>query len=476
MSFRRTKIIATIGPATDDPKILEQIIKSGVNLVRINFSHGDKDTHLKRVSKVRSLAKKLGYTVGVLMDLQGPKIRTAAFKSGDSVYLAENSKFILNANLAEKAGNQKEVGISYKNLVQDVKVGALLALDDGKIILEVISIRSGKIYTSVRQGGILGSKKGINLKGGGLSAKALTSKDLKDILIAAEAKTDYLALSFVKVAEDVDRVRSLLKKANWDAGIVAKIERSEALLNPDLTKIIKSADAIMVARGDLGVEIGDAMLPAQQKRLIKMARSLDTAVITATQMMDSMIENPIPTRAETFDVANAVLDGTDAVMLSAETAIGKYPDKVVAAMSAICLEAEKSPAISKSEHYVNTQFKSTEETIALSAMYAANHLKVNAIASLTESGNTAKTISRISSSIPIFAISRHPSTINRITLFRGVYPLLINNKANVINIDKIVIELLQQKKLISKGDKIILTKGEIYGKAGTTNLLKILEI
>lgn len=472
--FRRTKIIATLGPASDNPEILEAIIKAGVNIVRINFSHGSKEDHLAQVALTRSIAKKLKRTVAVLMDLQGPKIRITSFKNNTPIVLKENDKFALCADLDRKAGNQTEIGISYKQLPKDVSVGNQLALDDGKIILEIVSIDGNRINCFVVQGGELSNNKGINLRGGGLSAKTLTAKDKKDIKIAAEAKTDYLALSFTRCAKDIYEVSKLLKKEGNRGGIIAKIERTEALEEKTITEIIKASDAIMIARGDLGVEIGDAMLPAQQKRLIKLARKLDTAVITATQMMDSMISCPIPTRAEVFDISNAVLDGTDAVMLSSETAVGKFPARVVATMSEICLEAEKSPAISKSEHYVDSQFKSTEETIALTAMYAANHLKVQAIACLTESGKTAKTISRISSSIPIFAISKNTSTLNRSVLFRGVFPLLLNTNKN--NADKAIIQILKKNNFIKKEDKIILTKGEIYGKIGSTNLMKILDI
>ncbi len=470
---RRTKIIATLGPATEKIEVLEKLVVKGVDLVRINFSHGDKETHLKQAATIKKLAKKYNTRIGILMDLQGPKIRTLKFQLDSSITLREKENFILSCTLQANMGTKKKIGVCYKELYKDLKKGNELVLDDGRIILQVKKIVGKEIHTKVKQGGVLGQNKGINLRGGGLSAGSLTSKDKEDIKTAVIAGTDYLALSFTRSAADIKEIKKILKKIGSTAGIVAKIERAEALPETIIQDIIQESDAIMVARGDLGVEIGDAMLPAQQKRLITLARMQDTAVIIATQMMESMIENPMPTRAETFDVANAVMDGTDAVMLSAETAIGKYPDKVVSIMSDICLEAENSPTMGKLKHAVVEKFSSTEESIALSAMYVANRLKVKAIVSLTESGNTPKTISRTSSSIPIFAFSRNNTTLNRITLFRGVFPFFLSKDQNWDAIDKSVLTILKEKQLIVKGDKIVFTKG-ISISQGSTNTLKIL--
>ena len=470
--LRRTKIIATLGPATTSPEILEKIILRGVNLIRINFSHGEKKIHLQQVATIRSLAAKYQKQIGILMDLQGPKIRIAKFEKGTSVILKKKTNFIISCSLPEDKGNQQKIGLSYKKLYQYVKKKSELVIDDGRILLEVEKIVGKEIHTKVTQGGKLGENKGLNLRGGGLTANSLSNKDKEDIKTAAKAKADYLALSFLSSAEDIRLLKKILKKQNFQPGIVAKIERTEALYEKTLQEIITECDAIMVARGDLGVEIGDAMLPAQQKRLITLARMQDTAVITATQMMESMIENPVPTRAEVFDVANAVMDGTDAVMLSAETAIGKYPSRVVAAMSNICLAAENSPTMGKLKHAVVENFCSIEEAIALSAMYVANRLKVQAIASVTESGYTPKTISRTSSSIPIFAFSKNKKTLARMTLFRGVFPYELPQDQDWKTLEKNILNILKRTKQITKKDKIVFTKGAL--KVGCTDTLKIL--
>ncbi|MDC0388816.1 pyruvate kinase, partial [Candidatus Thioglobus sp.] len=403
--IRRTKILATLGPATDRPGVLDSILKAGVNVVRINFSHGSEEEHLGRVKAVRDWAEANDTYIGVLMDLQGPKIRIASFKDGLKITLNNGDFFALDAEKDKLLGDQASVGIAYKKLPQEVKPGNILILDDGKIILEVIDIKGSKINTTVIQGGVLSDKKGINLRGGGLSANALTEKDKKDIFTAAKAKADYVALSFPISGDDVRETKDLLVKANCEAGVISKIERAEALEEDTIQDIINESAGIMVARGDLGVEIGDAQLPAQQKRLIQMARENDRIVITATQMLDSMIESPIPTRAEVFDVANAVLDGTDAVMLSAETAAGNFPENSVRTMAEVCLEAEKNRIAKESQHRLNESFEHVDETIAMSAMYAANHLGAKVVASLTQTGKTAMWMSRISSGISIYAMS-----------------------------------------------------------------------
>jgi pyruvate kinase len=475
---RRTKIVATLGPATDKPGVLDSILKAGVNVVRINFSHGSEEEHLGRVKAVREWEQANNIYIGVLMDLQGPKIRIASFKDGVKIKLNNGDYFALDADKDNLLGDQKSVGIAYKTLPQEVKVGNVLILDDGKIVLEVINIEGNKINTIVKQGGILSDKKGINLRGGGLSANALTEKDKKDIFTAAKAKADYVALSFPISGDDVRETKILLAEAGSEAGVISKIERAESLKEATILDIINESAGIMVARGDLGVEIGDAQLPAQQKRLIKMARSNDRIVITATQMLESMIESPIPTRAEVFDVANAVLDGTDAVMLSAETATGDYPSNAVATMAEVCAETEKSPIAKISHHRLNENFEDTDETVAMSAMYAANHSGAKVVAALTQTGRTAMWMSRISSDVSIYAMSDNVQTLRKVTLYRGVYSCGIEKYTNNewSDVNKKVVDTLTKKHVVKSGDLVILTKGMHKDKSGGTNMMKILRV
>ena len=476
MIFRRTKILATLGPATDKPGVLEGIFDAGVNVVRINFSHGEAAEHLSRVEAVRAYAKKNNTYIGILMDLQGPKIRISSFKN-DKIYLNDGDQFVLDAELGSNDGDENAVGISYKTLPNEVHSDNLLLLDDGKVVLKVIDTDGAKINTVVVQAGPLSNKKGINLRGGGLSANALTEKDKKDILIAAKADADYVALSFPVSANDVKETKNLLAAAGARAGVISKIERAEALESGVIEEIIEESAGIMVARGDLGVEIGDPQLPAQQKRLIQMARTKNKVVITATQMLESMISNPIPTRAEVFDVANAVLDGTDAVMLSAETAAGQFPINAVKTMVDVCVEAEKNPTAAVSRHRLNEDFEDIDETIALSAMYAANHLGVKVVASLTESGKTALWMSRISSNIAIFALSGNDRTLSTVTLYRGVYPCSMGTQGDDWGkVNAAVVDTLIKNEVVDDGDLVVLTKGMHKFTQGGTNLLKILRV
>ena len=415
--LRRTKIVATLGPATDDPKVLDELISAGVDVVRINTSHGEHATHAERAENLRNRARASGRQVGVLVDLQGPKIRIGRFRDG-AVTLKTGDTFILDTGWDIADGNQERVGVTYTPLSSDVARGDTLLLNDGAIELWVDNVEGTEVRCQVVVGGKLSDNKGLNKKGGGLSAPALTEKDLADIRFAAEMEADYLAVSFVRSAEDVNKARELLRESGGQGGIVAKMERAEAM--DVMEEIIEASDAIMVARGDLGVEIGDAELPAVQKKLISLARDMNRVVITATQMMESMIENPIPTRAEVFDVANAVLDGTDAVMLSGETAVGKFPAKAVAAMDRVCKEAENQSSARRSQHRLHTVFGRIDEAIAMATMYTANHLGVAAIAALTESGSTPKWMSRISSGIPIYAMTDHVGTRRQVTLYRVV--------------------------------------------------------
>ncbi|WP_017925127.1 pyruvate kinase [Thioalkalivibrio sp. HL-Eb18] len=472
--MRRTKIVATLGPATDTDEAMEAIIRAGVDVVRLNFSHGDPDDHRARLARLRAAADRAGRCVGVLGDLQGPKIRIDRFREG-RVQLQEGASFALDGDLDRDAGDGTQVGLTYKELPQDVRPDDILLLDDGRIVLKVTAVNGARIETTVVVGGELSNNKGINRQGGGLSAPAITDKDREDIRLAAELQVDYLAVSFPRSAQDLHLARSLLKDAGWEAGICAKIERSEALEVID--EIIAASEVIMIARGDLGVEIGDAELPGVQKTLISRARTLNRLVITATQMMETMIQNPIPTRAEVFDVANAVLDGTDAVMLSGETATGRYPARVVESMDRICEAAERQRAARQSDHRMDSTFGRVDEAIAMATMYTANHLDVAAIAALTESGSTALWMSRISSGIPIYALTQHESTSRRMTLYRGVYPRILEPiPESHESLNREAVNLLRAEGVVQDGGLVIITKGDLQGEHGGTNAMKIVRV
>jgi pyruvate kinase len=473
--LRRTKIVATLGPATDDPKMLEKIVLAGIDVVRLNFSHQTAEIHQRRAEAVRKCAEAYGRPIGIIADLQGPKIRIECFKD-DKISLKEGDKFTLDATCPSDAGTQARVGITYKQLPKDVRRGDILLLDDGRIVLKVKGVAETQVYCKVVIGGILSNSKGINRQGGGLSADALTQKDRADIAITATMQVDYVAVSFPRSAQDIHEARALLQAAGSRAHVIAKIERAEALANQE--EIIQASDAIMVARGDLGVEIGDANLPAAQKLLIKKARDLNKVVITATQMMESMINSPIPTRAEVSDVANAVFDGTDAVMLSAETAMGKYPDRVVTAIDRVCCEAEKQPMVRVSDHRMANRFGRIDEAIAMATMYTANHMNIKAIAALTESGSTPLWMSRINSAIPIFALSRHSSTRNQVTLYRGVYSIEFEDLSGMDTLlaNQRVVDELLRRGAISEGDLVIITKGDLKGISGGSNVMKIVTV
>ncbi|NVK25406.1 MAG: pyruvate kinase, partial [Gammaproteobacteria bacterium] len=429
--LRRTKIVSTLGPATDKEGVLEQIIQAGVNVVRMNFSHGSAEDHINRANKVRETAAKLNRYVAILGDLQGPKIRVARFKDG-KIHLSVGDKFVLDASLGRDEGDQKQVGIDYKELPNDVTPGDILLLDDGRVQLKVESVDGSKVLTEVTVAGPLSNNKGINRQGGGLTAPALTDKDKADIITAAKIGVDYLAVSFPRNGKDMDYARQLADEAGFKPRLVAKVERAETVATDEaIDDIVLASDVIMVARGDLGVEIGDAALVGTQKKLIARSRQLNKAVITATQMMESMITSPLPTRAEVMDVSNAVLDGTDAVMLSAETAAGDFPVETVKAMASVCLGAEAHPSVKTSKHRLDSKFNDVSETTAMATMYAANQMEgVKAIVALTESGGMARLLSRITSGLPIFALSRHENTLNRCALFRGVYPALFDSTAS----------------------------------------------
>ena len=476
--LRRTKIVATLGPASDRDGVLEKMIAAGVDVVRLNFSHGEPEDHRRRLEQVREIADRLGRSVASLGDLQGPKIRIARFAEG-AVELAVGASFVLDISLDANGGNVERVGCDYQTLADDVVAGDRLLLDDGRVVLDVDRVAGSEIHTTVVVGGKLSNNKGINKQGGGLSAPALTDKDKEDLKTAIAIGVDYLAVSFPRSAEDMHEARRLLGEAGAEIGLVAKLERAEAVADDEtLDGIIKASEAVMVARGDLGVEIGDEMLIGTQKRIIKHARSLDRAVITATQMMESMIEAPLPTRAEVFDVANAVLDATDAVMLSAETAAGDYPVETVEAMARVCLGAERERVAQSSEHRIHEVFSRADETIALSAMYAANHLRgVAAIACMTATGYTPLVASRIRSGLPIVGLAHNPNAQRRMALYRGVISLPFDtSEMEATELDQQALALLAKHGITDPGDHVILTRGDHMNAHGGTNTLKVFKI
>lgn len=473
-TLRRTKIVVTLGPSLDTPEMLEKVILAGAVVFRANFSHGALKKHEERIQMVRDLGRRHEKSLAILVDLQGPKIRIGKFKN-EKITLRQGQTFILDTALAEDQGNEENVSLAYEGLPQDVHPKDIILLDDGRIVMEVIHTTDTEVHCKVLVGGELSNNKGVNRLGGGLSASALTDKDRIDIKEAVRLKADYIAVSFPRDANDIKEARALLKAAGGNPGIIAKIERAEAIVN--IESIIQASEAVMIARGDLGVEIGDAELPAIQKKIIKIARTFNKPVITATQMLETMTYNTIPTRAEVSDVANAVLDGTDAVMLSGETAVGLYPDKAVAAMDRICLSAEKYHSIKISRHPREKFIKYVDEAIAMATMYTANHLDIKAIIALTESGTTALLMSRVNSTIPIYALSRHETTLRLMTLYRGVYPIpfdATDMDRRIIN--QAAIKELQNRYILKTGDLVIITKGDLIGVHGRTNSLKIVSV
>jgi len=472
--LRSTKIVATLGPSSSEPAVLERMVRAGVDVVRLNFSHGTADDHLKRAALVKEIASKVGRTVAILCDLQGPKIRVGKFKEG-KVILEKGAPFILDAGI--EIGDIGRAGLDYKELPRDVGPGAVLLLDDGKIVLDVTAVRGEEVHTVVRHGGVLSNNKGINRQGGGLTAPALTSKDMEDIKTATRIQADYLAVSFPKSGADMYMARELMRAAGGKAFLIAKIERAEAVGESALIDIMRGSDGIMVARGDLAVEVGDASVPALQKKMIRLAREHNKLTITATQMMESMISSPVPTRAEVSDVANAVLDGTDAVMLSAESASGRYPVETIEAMARICVEAEQTQPLNLEQDFLNRVFTRVDQSIAMAALFTAFHLKVKCIASLTESGSTALWMSRLNCGVPIYALTSQTSTRYRCALFRDVFPLMVkyvgHDREELLHEAE---KALVASKVVKEGDLIVLTIGEPIGKAGGTNTMKIVKV
>jgi len=472
--LRSTKIVATLGPASSDPAGLERMVRAGVDVVRLNFSHGTADDHLARAKLVKEISTKTGRTVGIMCDLQGPKIRVGKFKDG-KVTLAKGQAFVLDASC--EMGDGERAGLDYKELPRDVAAGAVLLLDDGKIVLDVTAVRGEQVHTKVRHGGVLSNNKGINRQGGGLTAPALTPKDIDDIRTAAKINADYLAVSFPKSGADMYMARELLRASGGKAFLIAKIERAEAVAPAALIDIMNACDGIMVARGDLAVEVGDASVPALQKKMIRLAREHNKLTITATQMMESMIASPVPTRAEVSDVANAVLDGTDAVMLSAESASGMYPVETIEAMHRICFEAEQTQPVQLEQEFLNRVFTRVDQSIAMAGLFTAFHLKVKAIATLTESGSTALWMSRLNCGVPIYALTSQTATRYRCSLYRDVYPLMVkfvghDREELLAEAEKVLVE----NGVVKDGDLIVLTIGEPIGKSGGTNTMKIVRV
>ncbi|HEY4069471.1 MAG TPA: pyruvate kinase [Burkholderiaceae bacterium] len=473
---RATKIVATLGPASSSPEVLERMIRAGVDVVRMNFSHGKAQDHIDRANLVREIARGVGREVAIMADLQGPKIRVGKFE-GDKTILEPGQPFILDGAMSG-LGNNERVGLDYKELPRDVKAGDVLLLNDGLLKLIVDVVRGDEVHTTVVVGGVLSNNKGINKAGGGLTAPALTGKDMEDIKTAMSFQCEYLAVSFPKTATDMEMARQLANVAGepWKhrPQLIAKIERSEAI--PALEGILKASDGIMVARGDLAIEVGNAAVPALQKRMIKMARAMDRVVITATQMMESMIVNPVPTRAEVSDVANAVLDGTDAVMLSAETAAGKYPVETIEMMASICVEAENAEEIALDASFTNKQFARIDQSIAMGALFTAYHLGCKAILALTESGSTALWMSRHRIHVPIYGLTSQLTSQRRMALYRNVTPMLMPNFSDRDQALAKAEALLVASGVLNPGDTYAITCGEPMGHPGGTNMLKVCRV
>ncbi len=476
MTHRATKIVATLGPASSDPGLLEEMIRTGVNVVRLNFSHGKAEDHVDRARLVREASERAGREVAIMADLQGPKIRVGKFEHGQ-VTLQPGAPFVLDAARIEP-GDVHGVGLDYKALPRDVKAGDTLLLNDGLIVLGVTEVRGDAVHTSVRLGGELSDNKGINKQGGGLTAPALTGKDMEDIKTAMALRADYVAVSFPKNAADMELARQLCNAAGAEHGhkprLIAKIERAEAI--PKLREILSASDGIMVARGDLAVEVGNAAVPALQKKMIALAREADKLVITATQMMESMIGNPMPTRAEVSDVANAVLDGTDAVMLSAETAVGKYPLETVREMAAICEAAEEHDPVELDADFSGRQFARIDQSIAMGALFTAYHLGAKAIVALTDSGSTALWMSRHRVRIPIYALTPKIGTQRKMALYRNVRPMLMDTAAERDAALAQAEAYLKRQGVVNAGDVYAITCGEPMGAPGGTNMLKICRV
>ncbi|HSM11877.1 MAG TPA: pyruvate kinase [Lysobacter sp.] len=472
--LRRTKILATLGPATDAPGVLDALLTAGVDVVRLNFSHGDPASQIARANAVREAGRRLGCEIGILADLPGPKIRIERFAEG-KVMLTAGERFDLVASADAPPGNEREVGLSYLGLPGDVRPGDVLLLDDGMLQLRVDKVEGERIITCVLNDGALSDRKGLNKQGGGLSLGALTQRDRELIAVAAELGADFIAVSFCRNAADMHEARRIAREAGSNAAMVSKIERTEAIEN--LAEIIDASDVVMVARGDLGVEIGDAELPGLQKKIIRESLARNRVVITATQMLQSMVDSPIPTRAEVLDVANSVIDGTDAVMLSQETAAGRYPVKAIEAMARICLGAERQFSHDTDFEAAPRNLQRADQAVAMAAMFLSEHIGVRAIVAMTESGGTARYLSRFRSPAPVFALSRHDGTRRQMALMRGVVPIEFDSRGLASrDAARSAVKQLFEGDFLEQGERLIFTSGDHMEQHGATNTLRLLQV
>ncbi|MEP6633368.1 MAG: pyruvate kinase [Luteimonas sp.] len=471
---RRTRIIATLGPATDAPGVLDALLRAGVDVVRLNFSHGDPAAQIARAETVREAAQRVGTEVGILADLPGPKIRIETFVN-DRVQLRAGERFDLLAQAGSPPGDEKQVGVSYLGLPNDVHAGDVLLLDDGVVQLQVTAVEGQRIVTTVLNDCVLSNRKGLNKQGGGLSLGALTERDKELIGVAAQIGVDFIAVSFCRNAEDMHEARRIARSHGSDAALVSKIERAEAIEN--LAEIVDASDVVMVARGDLGVEIGDAELPGLQKKIIRESLLRNRVVITATQMLQSMVDSPIPTRAEVLDVANAVIDGTDAVMLSQESAAGNYPVRAVEAMVRICVGAEKQFEADTDFEKAPRDVERADQAIAMATMFLSEHVGVRAIVAMTESGGTARFLSRFRSSVPIYGLSRHDRARRKMAMMRDVFPVDFDSRGMATReAARAALEAMFKAGLLAEGDRVIFTSGDHMENQGATNTLRLLQV
>ena len=476
-NLNRTKIVATVGPASGSTDVLKEMIINGCSVFRINFSHGSHESHGESIDNIRRAAKSLQQNVAILGDLQGPKIRIGEI-IGESFDIEVGQELLLDSDIPDTDGSPEGVSYLCDTLAQSCEPGRVLMLDDGRVQLEVISVSGNAIKTRVVAGSKLSSRKGLNLQGGGLAEDALTPKDLKDMAFAAKQNLDYICVSFPAKAADMEDARQKLDALGCATQLIAKLERAEVVASEAvIDEMINSCDGVMVARGDLAVEVGFEAVTSYQKQIIARARRLNKPVIVATQMMESMIDSPVPTRAEVSDVANAVFDYADAVMLSAESAVGAYPIETIKTVYDVIVATEKHVLTQVSKHRVEMDFEYVDESIAMATMYLANHFKkVKAIVCLTESGSTALWMSRIKTHLPLVAMSPKDATLNRTALYKGVRPAFLQKTPGGATQFDDVIQFMRCAVHLEKGDHVVVTFGDVVGVDGHTNTLKVLEV
>lgn len=468
--FRRTKIVATLGPASSDPERMAALVEAGVNVFRLNFSHGSADVHRNNVAVIRDIAARLDANVGILQDLQGPKIRVARF-ADDRITLAAGDTFTLTC-ADDSPGDQQRVGVTYPGLVNDVAVGDKLLLDDGRLTLRVTRLSGQDIQTEVVVGGTLSNNKGINIPNADLSIPALTDKDVEDLKLGAELDVDWVAMSFVRSRDDLLLARHYLSKEGSNAKLMAKIEKPTAVER--FAEILREVDGVMVARGDLGVEMPPEKVPQIQKLLIRACREAGKPVVTATQMLESMISSPSPTRAESSDVANAIYDGTDAVMLSAETAVGQYPIEAVRMMDRIARTVEND------EHYVQSMRsqaprpdETTADAVSLGACDMASNLGARLIVTFTSSGTTALRVARNRPAAPVLALTPSERALRQLSVAWGVFPRLTDDIHNTDEMVEVAHRVISERGLLDPGSRYVITAGVPFGMRGTTNMIRV---